>query len=432
MILRSPRRRDRPRPDPGGGSSSSASALVLVIVLAAAAAGCGKKGPPLPPLLKVPAAPAEITATRGADRVIVQLTVPSVNTDNTRPANVVRVDVYAFTGAATVTDDQLLKHGTRVGSVDVKAPRDPNQTVEPEESQGDVEAPVGEGLEQGARALVEERLTDAARMPVDITAAEGKKRPRAQGGEAGGALIGPMGVASRTYVAVGINTRGKKGPVSKRVAVPLVSAPAAPPTPVVTYDETTITVTWTAPGENRAPDVLPSHPLGLEAPAFAYNVYDVPAPPAPETRLTARPVTETTYTDSRIKWGAERCYAVRAVATMGALSIESGEQPAACVTLVDTYPPAAPKGLSGVASEGAISLIWEPNSEKDLAGYLVLRGVPPGDNVETLAPVTPAPIQATIFNDAVPAGVRYVYAIVAVDTAGNRSAPSNRFEETAR
>jgi hypothetical protein len=32
----------------------------------------------------------------------------------------------------------------------------------------------------------------------------------------------------------------------------------------------------------------------------------------------------------------------------------------------------------------------------------------------------------------VPAGVRYVYAIVAVDTAGNRSAPSNRFEEAAR
>jgi hypothetical protein len=123
---------------------------------------------------------------------------------------------------------------------------------------------------------------------------------------------------------------------------------------------------------------------------------------------------------------------VRAVATVGALSVESGEQPAKCVTLVDTFPPAAPKGLTGVASEAAISLIWEPNTEKDLAGYLVLRGVPPGDNVETLAPVTPAPIQATIFNVAVQPGVRYVYAIVAVDKAGNRSGPSNRFEEAAR
>jgi hypothetical protein len=379
----------------------------------------------------VPVAPAEITATRGGDHVIVQLTVPSVNTDNTRPANVSRVDVYGFTGPATVTDDQLLKHGTRVGSVDVKAPRDPNQTVEPEESQGDVEAPVGEGLEQGSRARVEERLTGATLMPVDLTTAE-KKRPDAHRGETAGPLIGPMGVPSRTYVAVGINKRGRKGALSKRVAVPLVPPPPAPPTPAVAYGETTITVTWSASSEGGAPDVLPSHALGVEAPTLAYNVYDVPPPPAAETRLTTAPVTELRYTDSRIAWGAERCYAVRAVASVGALSVESGEQPAKCVTLVDTFPPAAPKGLTGVASEAAISLIWEPNTEKDLAGYLVLRGVPPGDNVETLAPVTPAPIQATIFNDAVQPGVRYVYAIVAVDKAGNRSGPSNRFEEAAR
>jgi hypothetical protein len=410
------------------------------MVLAALATACGKKGPPLPPLLKVPAAPAEIAATRGGDRVTVELTVPSANTDNTRPANVTRVDVYGFTGPATVTDDQLLKHGTRVGSVDVKAPRDPNQTVEPEESQGDVEPPVGEGLQQGTRALVEERLTAAALMPVDLTTAE-KKRPRLRAGETGGPLLGPMGVPSRTYVAVGINKRGKKGAVSKRVAVPLISPPPAPPAPAVAYDETAITVTWTASGEDRAPDVLPSHPLGVDAPSLAYNVYDAPAPPAPPTRLTRTPLIETTYTDARIAWGAERCFAVSAVATVGTLAVESDESPPACVTLVDTFPPAAPKGLTGVASAAAISLIWEPNSEKDLAGYLVLRGVVPGgsggpgeprDNSERLAPVTATPIQATIFNDAVQPGTRYVYVIVAVDKAGNRSGPSNRFEETAR
>jgi predicted small lipoprotein YifL len=432
VIRRSPHRRDRPRSDPGGEGPGSAPLTVCLIILGAVAAGCGKKGPPLPPLLKVPAAPAEITASRGDDHVIVQLTVPSVNTDNTRPANVSRVDVYGFTGPATVTDDQLLKHGTRVGSVDVKAPRDPNQTVEPEESQGDVEAPVGEGLEQGTRARVEERLTAAVLMPVDLTTAAGKKRPAGPRGKTAGPLLGPMGVPPRTYVAVGINKRGRKGPLSTRVAVPLVPPPPAPATPAVAYGETTITVTWVASGENASQDALPSHPLGVEPPTLAYNVYEVPAPPAAETRLTTAPVAETRYTDSRVAFGTERCYAVRAVATSGGLSVESGEQPAKCVTLVDTFPPAAPKGLSGVASEAAISLIWEPNSEKDLAGYLVLRGVPPGDNVETLTQVTPAPIQATIFNDAVQPGVRYVYAIVAVDKAGNRSAPSNRFEEAAR
>jgi hypothetical protein len=42
------------------------------------------------------------------------------------------------------------------------------------------------------------------------------------------------------------------------------------------------------------------------------------------------------------------------------------------------------------------------------------------------------PVLETSFNDNVPAGTRYVYAVQAVDKAGNASAPSNRVEETAR
>jgi fibronectin type 3 domain-containing protein len=85
--------------------------------------------------------------------------------------------------------------------------------------------------------------------------------------------------------------------------------------------------------------------------------------------------------------------------------------------------------LSAVASEGAVSLIWEANPEADLAGYLVFRaegGRPP-------QPLTPQPIKETTFRDATPTrGVRYVYTVVALDTAGNRSAPSNAVEESAR
>ena len=55
----------------------------------------------------------------------------------------------------------------------------------------------------------------------------------------------------------------------------------------------------------------------------------------------------------------------------------------------------------------------------------------------TAAPrtTTPAPIAGTSYEDkTVTPGVRYVYAIVAVDKASppNRSAPSLRVEETAR
>ena len=82
-----------------------------------------------------------------------------------------------------------------------------------------------------------------------------------------------------------------------------------------------------------------------------------------------------------------------------------------------------------MSGEGSINLIWDANAERDLAGYIVLRAARQGD---ALMPVTPDPIDQTTFRDAVPAGMGYVYAVAAVDRAGNRSPPSNRVEETGR
>ena len=80
-----------------------------------------------------------------------------------------------------------------------------------------------------------------------------------------------------------------------------------------------------------------------------------------------------------------------------------------------------------------ISLLWEPNGEADLGGYLVLRGRA-GD--ATLQVLTQAPVMGERYEDRdVMPGVRYVYAVQAVDTHQpnpNVSDPSNRVEETAR
>ena len=426
----------------------------FLLVAAALAAGCGKKGPPLPPLVKLPAPPADFTAQRRGSKVDLQFTVPSANTDGTRPANVERVDVYGFTGPATVTDDQLLKHGTKVASVPAKTPHDPNETIEADEPQDEIQPPEGPGLDQGVLARLEEELTDAAMVPADLTKDAAKPPAATVDTNTSRPLLGPPPTAaSRTYVSVGVNKRGRKGPVSERVAVPLVLPPGRPASPLVSYDEATITVTWTAAEsgalvqEPASGDVLPSEPIGPAPPAISYNVYQVsPAveaspsavasglsrsaqAPQTETRLTKTPIAETHFSDARIEWGAERCYLVRTVETVGSLTLESDAALATCKKLVDTFPPAAPKGLTAVATEGAISLIWQSNDEKDLGGYIVLRaGVP----VENLNPVTSSPIQETTFKDAVQPGIRYVYAVAAVDTVGNMSAPSNRVEETAR
>ena len=166
-------------------------------------------------------------------------------------------------------------------------------------------------------------------------------------------------------------------------------------------------------------DLLPSRPLGVTAPAFSYHVYDVSpsavaAPPggaallaAGQLRLTRTPVAATEYADARVDWGVTRCYTVRTVETVGDLTLESDAPPPVCQMLIDTFPPAAPKDLRLIATEGVISLIWEPGSENDLAGYIVLRG----GARDALEPITPAPIAATTFIDMVPTGTRYWYAV---------------------
>ena len=181
----------------------------------------------------------------------------------------------------------------------------------------------------------------------------------------------------------------------------------------MTWDETTIKVSW------PVPEVKTDNPL-------TYHVY---APGDIEIRLTGQPLAEGLFVDRRIEWGAQRCYVIRAVETVETLPLESEASTQKCVTLADTFPPAAPVGLNVISAEGVVNLIWDPNREADLAGYVVLRAIAPDSK---LTPITASPITETIFKDTVPAGARVIYAVQAVDKAGNTSPMSERIEETAR
>jgi len=369
--------------------------LSAIVTLILCGASCGKKGPPLPPLVRLPVAPSDLTAARRADMVDLEFTVPNANTDNTRPANVARVDVYAWTGPPTVSDAEILSAGTRVASVPVKAPRDPDATFDPNDptqSEADVEPPEGDGLDQGAVAHIQEKL------------------PQAEPGDSSA----PVPASVRTYVGVGITIGGRRGPSSQRAAVPLIPPPLPPSKPEVTYGESAVTVTWTPPSTAAA---LP----------LAYNVYEIAL--SGETRLTKAPLADPPYADMRMAWGATRCYGVRAVESADGLVVESERSEPACVTLTDTFPPGPPTGLRAVASEGIINLIWDANAEADLDGYFLLRGPAPGDE---LIPISTTAMRETAFEDRVPPGMRFVYAVQAVDRSGNLSPLSGRIEETAR
>lgn len=408
--------------------SACVAALAFFVVPA-----CGKKGPPLPPLLKLPIAPANFAAERRGVNVDLRFDVPGVNTDNTRPANVARVDVYAVTTREAITEGEIIKQGTKVATVAVKSPRDPNRTIEEDESTADMEPPEGQGLDQGAVAHVSEELTEAT-LVLPAPAKPSKTTPPAVE-EASGPLLPPTSKPLiRMYVAMGVTSRDKKGPFSKPVAVPLVPPPAPASAPTIKYDEKAISLKWTPVGPGARieglsvdDDVLPSRPIGAARPDIAYNVYDASTKPV-ATKLTANPLTESKFSDPRIAWGEERCYTVRTVENVAGVAIEGDAPPPECVTLEDTFPPAPPANLLSAPGEGVIDLIWDANTEKDLEGYIVLRGT----SAEALEPITPAPIADASFRDQVQPGVRFAYAVRAVDKAGNRSKLSRVVEESAR
>jgi hypothetical protein len=355
----------------------SRSAALVCVLLALSSCACGKKGPPLPPLNRLPVAPGDFIAARRGASADVRFVVPGTNTDGSKPADIVRVDVYAMSSAEPVTDDEVLRRGRRIGMLEIKPPPDPDE--DPDAPRPETEAEKGM-LGQGTPAQVTESIPDAD------------------------------GAGIRYYVSFGINKRGRRGPLARRSAVPLGPAPEAPPAPAITYNEKAVTVSW--------PEAAPG------AAGAGVEVYDATT----GRRLTDKPVTASSFADQRIEWGVERCYVIGRLAELERLPLESEPSDETCVTLKDTFPPAAPTGVTAVAAEGSVNLIWNPNTEADLAGYLVLRGT----GGEKPKPITPKPIQETTFRDEVPSGTRAIYAIQAVDKAGNVSATSETTEETAR
>jgi hypothetical protein len=425
--------------------------------LCIASVACGKKGPPLPPIVHIPSAVEKVEARRRGNEVTVTVTVPSKNIDGTMPVDVARIEVYGFTGTTPPPASRFLELGIQVGTVTVpeRKPDAPPDTAPPPDT------PVPGGTATIIESLTTETLVAKPIPPAPTTKKAAPLPVTTSPGTA--ADTGPL---RRFYFALPFSPRGRPGPPGMIAELRLTTLPPAPTELRATHLPDAVRLEWEPSGgligflleralapelsplDDPVPDVVPAStiPAPLQGPT-RYNVYrelapledktttaSQPALPVESALVNGVPIDTLTFTDPLTGLdGRQRCYVVRALRGDGPQSVEGMPSEPVCVVPMDDFPPDAPSRPSITSEEGSITLTWEPNAEPDIAGYLVLRGEA-GD--ATLTPVTDTVVTETRFTDrTVKPGVKYVYAVQAIDSRlprPNVSAESERVEETAR
>ena len=391
-----------------------ASGLIVL-----AASGCGAKGPPLPPLRPVPAAPTGLAASRIGDRVTLRVLVPTANADPASPLSISGIEIYARTlpmGSESPTAEQLIRKEFLVGTIPVRPPAPTDDSSTPA-APAPTPTPAAATTPDtrpgpGETAVWSETIPATPLKPLELTRAQ---KARVDGRRTVWVPIRPTGLLApwfrmplptRYYAAVGVSERGRAGTASAFAAVSFGPAPDAPANLKVEHNETQMIVSWATTVPGAPVTVIETTKAGVEKPA---PVQDLPI----TTGSWSTPVV----------FGVERCFVVRGVLRRGSVSTESATVGPECATPKDTYGPPAPTNLVAVSGPASVTLVWDAVKVTDLAGYIVLRSTVPS---ETLQELTPKPITQLQFEDSTAqAGQSYVYHVIAVDTAGNRGPRSN-------
>jgi len=352
------------------------AAPILILEL-----GCGTPGAPQPPSLQLPHPVENLSGERKGTRVVLNWTQPTQTTDkqNIRHPGVTRI----CRGVNEFPMAQCREVVKELGPTEMTS-----QTT---------------GKGSNSKIVFEDVLPQQA--------------------------MGPGRYAS--YAIEVFSDRNRSAGLSNQVRVPL--APTLPPA-------TDIHVTTTPNGPVLHWSGESSAQFGKLASdyAFRYRIY---------RRLVGQPTYSVigeipldgprySFPDSSFDWEKQYEYKIAAVTEIkqspgqSQSEIEGDDSPIASITVHDTYPPVRPTGLqavySGVGQASFIDLSWAPNTESDLAGYIVYRheeGQPP-------AALNKEPAKSPAFRDQnVIPGHKYFYSVQAVDVRGNASETSQETSE---
>ncbi len=356
------------------------AALALALLLPLPLAACGKRGPPVAPERKLPAAVQDLQAAVEGSAIRLNWTLPRIRVDRSALKEVRRTEVYRR------VEDGAAEEPVRPALV------------------------VFRGLFGGSPGV------PGFERVADITVAEPAETAQVVGNQVNYTDAQGLSFGQRyTYVVVALDERGRPSPPSNRVVVALAAAPVVPPRLEAQGGDTQVRLLWDAP---------PTLVDGSPAPAdLVYDIFRASGSAAPGGRpLNLEPITARQYVDLAVQNDVTYQYVVRARLASG--GAQSGPSAVATATPEDATPPAQPRGLVAVLAGSSIRLAWQAVPDADVAGYLVYRSTTAGRGH---AKLTQAPQGGTTYVDTdVRPGQTYYYVVTAVDRSkrANESVPS--------
>ena len=370
------------------------------------ALGCASPAPPRAPSLRLPTIPKDLTAERVGDEVHLRWTTPE-----------------------KTTDDLPIK-----GSLTAEICRDPASSPQP------VCTPVMHLAVQPGPSKASDTLPRPLTLdPVMLLAYrvrilnsnERSAGPSLPVFAASGAAPPPVEDLRVTTVRAGVMLEWRQQPTTASVELDRLLEGAPAPTK--------------APKPKPSPKASPNPTKKPAKKGSPPPAQPTPATPAEVKLQTPQDASDAGGTiDRTVQFGETYRYTAHRVRTVSlsghSLELRSPSSSPFILLVKDTFPPATPTGLAAVPggispADASIDLSWDPDTDPDLAGYIVYRQQVDSSGALT-GPTTrlnAAPLPGPAYRDQTAVvGQRYAYRITAVDIVGNESAPSADVQEKLR
>ena len=353
--------------------------LILAIALTGLSlAGCGTPGAPQPPSLKLPGLVEDLAAVRAGGSVTLHWTSPKKTTDH------------------------LLIKGPITAQICHR------------EGSGGCQAAGAVTIAPGAEAEFRDTL------PADLTS--GKPR-------------------QLSYFVELKSPKGRSAGLSNPAVILAGAAPASIAGFTAEVRADGVALHWngadTTPVRLHRRLLTPVAPKGKKADS---GLMSAPSEPEQRDLLVEKAGELKGALDSSARFGESYEYSAQRVERVSAegktLELAGEISAPVRVDVIDRFPPAVPQGPAAVAvpEEKTIDLSWQPDTEADLAGYIVYR-IASGEAADDKGAWTrisgPQPLASPAYRDkTVEPGHTYRYKVSAIDLTGHESVGSAEAQES--